>query len=327
MSYQVTPESFATLTSLWKNTRNKLRWPSVFTLPPWLEVWWRSFQPDAEQFLAAVRGEQEVLGIAPLMIEKGRALFAGDADVCDYMDFITVPGREPDFFAAVLDELKRHNVRRLLLEHLRPDSTVMTTLLPLARQRNYRVQCGEDAVSLEVDLPATWEEYLALLNRKQRHELRRKIRRLSEADDVAYHCAEKSSEDIDSGMDTFLKLFSRSEEVKAGFMTPPREKFFRTIARAMAEMNILRIGTLEVEHKATAMILGFVYDDTFYLYNSAYDPDYRHLSVGILSKALCIKENIENGMKKWDFLKGDEIYKHHLGGKAVPLYRCEIEID
>ncbi|MFC1963945.1 GNAT family N-acetyltransferase [Chloroflexota bacterium] len=326
MNYQVTRENFASLTALWKSPQNQLRWSSVFMLPPWLEVWWQSFQPDAELFLVAVRRGKDIIGIAPLMLEKDRASFASSIDVCDYMDFIATPGKETKFFNIILDELKQHNVKHLVLEHLRPESTVMTALLPLARQRHYRVQYEEDDISLEVDLPATWEEYLALLNRKQRHELRRKIRRFWEADGVAYHCEEKNPQDIDSGMDAFLQLFARSEEEKAGFMTAARESFFRSVARAMAEMKILRLGTLEVDQKAAAMILGFVYDGTFYLYNSAYDPDYSHLSVGILSKALCIKENIERGMKKWDFLKGDEVYKYHLGGTAVPLYRCEIEI-
>ncbi|MFC1962006.1 GNAT family N-acetyltransferase [Chloroflexota bacterium] len=325
MSYQVTQESFDSLTALWKSPQSKLRWSSVFVLPPWLKTWWQSFQPAADLLLLSVREGKDILGIAPLMREKNQASFVGDTDVCDYMDFIITPGRETEFCTVILDELNQRGITNLTLEHLRPDASVMGTLVPLSRQRQYQVQCQEDDVSLEVNLPDSWDNYLDLLDKKQRHEVRRKLRRLWEAGDVSYRCEEKDSGDIDPGMDTFLQLFARSEEEKAGFMTPTREVFFREMARVMAEQKMLRLGTLEIDDKVTAMILGFAYDQTFYLYNSAYNPDYRHLSVGIFSKALCIKENIKRGMKKWDFLKGAEVYKYHLGGTPIPLYRCEIQ--
>ena len=63
-----------------------------------------------------------------------------------------------------------------------------------------------------------------------------------------------------------------------------------------------------------------------YLYNSGYDPDYVGLSAGLLSKALAIKDSIEKVRKKFDFLKGSEEYKYHLGGKEVPLYRCLVTL-
>ena len=61
-----------------------------------------------------------------------------------------------------------------------------------------------------------------------------------------------------------------------------------------------------------------------YLYNSGYDPRYGELSVGLLCKVLSIKNSIESGRKRYDFLKGAEPYKYHLGGKEVPLSRCRI---
>jgi CelD/BcsL family acetyltransferase involved in cellulose biosynthesis len=48
--------------------------------------------------------------------------------------------------------------------------------------------------------------------------------------------------------------------------------------------------------------------------------------VGLLCKVLCIKESIQEGKKRFDFLKGAETYKYHLGGGEVPLYSCQITI-
>jgi CelD/BcsL family acetyltransferase involved in cellulose biosynthesis len=321
----ITEESFASLTSYWTEAKHNLRWNSIFVLPSWLQVWWQTFGPGAELYLRAVRRGEEIIGIAPLLIREETASIIGSADVCDYLDFIVAPGAERDFFSELLDDLKQKDVAHLELRPLRPDSTVLTDLVAIAQNRKYEVLCHEEGVSVELDLPSTWDEYLAALAKKQRHEVKRKLRRLWEVGDVSYRCVEVS-QGVGDFMDTFLKLFSLSREEKANFMTARMESFFRSLAEAMAEIGLLRFGILELNALSVAMIMRFDYNDVVYLYNSAYDPNYSYLRVGLLSKVLCIKESIQSDRKKWDFLKGGEPYKYHIGGREVPLYGCRIKI-
>ena len=325
MSYTVTQESFDSLTSYWINSGHRLKWGSVFVLPPCLEVWWRKFQSGAELYLGAVRQQSDIIGIAPLQVKGEKASFIGSADVCDYMDFVVAPGMESDFFSVLLDDLRQRSVHHLDLRSLRPDSPVVTNLVGVAQKRGYDVSCHPEAVSVELDLPPTWDEYLGMLTGKQRHEVRRKLRRLGEMGNIDYHVIEDKAA-VHEVMDTFLKLFSDSRQEKATFMTGQIESFFRAMAEAMAEAKLLRLGILELEALPVAMVMCFDYNDSVYLYNSGYNPEYRFLSVGLLSKALCIKDSIERGRKKFDFLKGAEEYKYHLGGKEIPLYRCQIII-
>jgi len=321
----ITEESFASLTSYWTGARYNLRWNSVFVLPGWLRVWWQAFGSGAELYLRAVRQGEEIIGIAPLLIRDKTASIIGSADVCDYLDFIVASGMERDFFSELLDDLRQKGVTHLDLKPLRPDSTVLTALVAIARNRKYEVLCHEEGVSVELDLPSTWDEYLALLTKKQRHEVKRKLRRLWEAGNVDYRCI-AVSQSVGDFMDTFFKLFSLSREEKASFMTARMKSFFRSLAEAMAEIGLLRFGILELNALPVAITMGFDYNDVVYLYNSAYDPKYSYLSVGLLSKVLCIKESIQSGREKWDFLKGGEPYKYHIGGKEVPLCSCQIRI-
>jgi CelD/BcsL family acetyltransferase involved in cellulose biosynthesis len=127
-------------------------------------------------------------------------------------------------------------------------------------------------------------------------------------------------------MDTFLKMFTESRSDKATFLTGQKESFFRALAATLTEAGLLKLGVLELDDLPTATILYFDYDGGTYLYNSGYDPEYDFLSAGLLSKVLCIRESILAGKKKFDFLKGDETYKYHLGGKEVPLSSCRITI-
>ena len=325
MSYTVTQESFDSLTSYWINSGHHLKWDSVFVLPPWLEVWWRQFQPKAELYLGVVRQQSDIIGIAPLQVKERGAFFIGSTDVCDYMDFIVVPGMESQFFNVILDDLRQRGISYLDLRSLRPDSTVVTNLVGIARNRGYEVSCHQDAVSVGLDLPPTWNEYLGMLTGQQRREVRRKLRRLGEMGSLGYRVVEDKSA-VHGVMDTFLNFFSESRQEKAAFMTERRESFFRAMAETMAEIKLLRLGILELEAMPVAMLTCFDYNDSVYLYNSGYDPQYRSLSVGLLSKALCIKDSIEKGVKKFDFLKGAEAYKYHLGGKEIPLYNCQIII-
>ncbi|MFC2048425.1 GNAT family N-acetyltransferase, partial [Chloroflexota bacterium] len=192
MSYAITQESFDSLASCWADSSNHLRWNSPFVLPAWLQVWWQELGSEAELYLGTVRQGEEIIGIAPLQIREGRASIIGSTDVCDYLDFIVVPGREKDFFSVLLDDLRQQDINHLDLESLRPDSTALTNLVGIAQNRGYEVLCRQEEVSVELDLPATWEEYLAALSSKQRHEVRRKLRRLSEAGKVDYHVAKDS---------------------------------------------------------------------------------------------------------------------------------------
>jgi CelD/BcsL family acetyltransferase involved in cellulose biosynthesis len=302
-----------------------LNWNSVFVLPAWLKTWWQEFGAGNELYLASVKQGEIITGIAPLMVKAGKAFLLGSADVCDYLDFIVSPGMERDFFSVLLDDLGQKGISHLDLRALRPDSTVLTDLVGIARSRGHEVLCQPEDVSSELDLPSSWEEYLATLTAKQRHEIRRKLRRLSEAGKVDYYFV-KDGTAVREAMDTFIKMFTESREDKATFLTTQMESFFRSLADTMAEAGLLRLGILELDMLPVAMIMCFDYNDCLYLYNSGYDPRYDSLSAGLLCKVLCIKDSIQEGKKRFDFLKGDEPYKYHLGGREVPLYRCQITI-
>jgi CelD/BcsL family acetyltransferase involved in cellulose biosynthesis len=325
MSYAVTEETFSSLNSYRTDSRYNLNWSLIFVFPGWLQVWWQIFGSGGELYLRAVWQGDMIIGIAPLLVKEKTAAIVGDSDVCDYLDFVVAPGMERDFFNILLDDLQRNGINHLDLRSLRPDSTVLTSLVDIARERSYDINCQLEDVSLVLELPATWDQYLAALTVKQRHELQRKLRRLWEASNVNYHIVEDSTA-IHAAMDTFLKLFTVSREDKATFMTSRMESFFRALVDTMTGAGLLRFGILELDTLPTAMVMCFDYNDCVYLYNSGYNPDYSTLSTGLISKVLFIQDSIQRGRKKFDFLKGGESYKYRLGGRELPLYNCQITI-
>ncbi|CAB1066004.1 hypothetical protein D1BOALGB6SA_10803 [Olavius sp. associated proteobacterium Delta 1] len=294
-------------------------------MPEWLRVWWQVFGGESQLRILCARHQEDVIGIAPLTVNGQRASFIGGADVCDYLDFIVSPAIAAEFFNLLLDHIKQQGISELDLGPLRPDSAVLSSLARIAENRGSKVSLTPHDVSLELELPATWEDYLGMLKGKQRHEVKRKFRRLYEAADINFRVVE-SAEQAARELDTFFKLFKLSATEKDDFLTEQMKSYFRSLAQAMADARMLKLFFLELNAEPVAASMCFDFNSTLHLYNSGFDPRFRSLSVGLICKVLSIKDAIEKGCKKYNFLKGAETYKYRLGGIEVPLSYCKIKL-
>jgi CelD/BcsL family acetyltransferase involved in cellulose biosynthesis len=323
MPCTLTPVTLAELSARWGQTG--LSAPFPFVTPGWLDAWWRSFGGGDELWLRLVESNGQVIGLAPLRRSGDTARFIGNADVCDYLDFIVLPGREEEFFGSVLDGLADAGIVRLELESLREESVALRYLARLATDRGAEVKVTDTDVTLEMPLPESWEDYLMSLEPHQRHEVRRKGRRLEAAGQMVFDITEP--QDVSADLSTLIRLLRISRRDKAAFMTPEMEAYFRRLAGAMASAGWLKFGRVLLDGTVVAAVMCFDYNNTRYLYNSGYEPEYSRLSVGLLSKLYSIRDAIDNGMKVYDYLKGAEIYKYHLGGQEKPVRRAVMELS
>ncbi len=325
-TYTINQESIESLTELWHDPTNRLKWDCMFVLPGWLKAWWQTFGEGQTSYLCSIRSRGELIGIAPLMVRGETGYLMGDTDVCDFLDVVVVPGKETVFFNALFDHLRQQGIRQLDLEAVRADSTFYRHLSAPAAGQHNSIACQMVDAIMMLELPSSWDAYLQQLTGKQRHEVRRKLRRLEESGRVNLDAVDDVS-GVKREMDTFLTLFKRNRADKANFMTQQMASFFQLLASEMAAEEILKLFFLTLDDAVTAAAMIFDYDGTFHLYNNGYDQRYYSLSVGLLSKLLTIKESIQQGKKKYDFLKGTEVYKHRLGGRQIPLYRCRVHFE
>ena len=323
--YTVTKETFDSITAHWQDPQYELAWNCLFVVPGWLKVWWDNFGGDRIAHLCAVWNKGAMIGIAPLMIEGKTARLIGDPDVCDFVDVIAAPGRGRVFFQNLIPYIRKQGATRLDFGAVRVDSVVFTDLVAVAKDLNYETICDPEDVTMELELPSTWDEYLKQLTGKERHEIRRKLRRLNEAARINLRLVE-DPDGVAKEIDTFLTLFRLNRWDKLAFMNDQRAAFFRSLAIEMAAARILRLYFLDLDDVPAAAAMCFDYRSTVYLYNNGYDMRYKSLSVGLLSTIFCIKESIQRGKARYDFLKGPEPYKRRLGGKPVQLYRCQVKL-
>ena len=324
-SLTITPiAAFPALAAPWTGLLAQCPANTLFLLPQWQEIWWDAFGGGRELAgfaLSAANGE--LTALASLARNGPAFSLVGNPETFDYNDFIIRPGWETDFFALLLERLEGENWQTLELPSLRETSSTLEYLPELARRRGYAVEIAEEDVTPGLELPATWGDYLAGLSKKNRHELRRKLRRLEGTANWRWYGVREPAA-VAARLDDFLTLMRLSDPEKAAYMTAERESFFRRMAARTAEMDLLRLYFLEMDGQEVAAALCFDYGGVRYLYNSGYNPEFSYYSVGLLLNALCLREAIEQGQDYFDFLRGPESYKYHLGGRDRNLYRMVV---
>jgi CelD/BcsL family acetyltransferase involved in cellulose biosynthesis len=315
---------FPYLEKLWQLYGATWNWPSPFVTPPWLKAWWSVFGDAKELLLTLVSTDRSPIGIAPLMIEGSTARLIGSADLCDSGDVAVAPHEEQRFFAGLCGFLESRQIERLVLEPVRPDSLVYSIAGAAESPKRWRCAATPVSQSLEMELPGSWPKYLDRLSSRQRHEVRRKLRRLHESGEVVISDI-GGAEGIDAALDQFIELFRLSRRDKAAFMNKKRERFFRELGAELSAAGMLRLQAITINDVCAAIVFCIEYADCLYLYNNGYKPEYRATSIGLLSKVLSIGAAIEAQLSTYDFLGGTERYKYQLGGKGITLYSCLFE--
>jgi CelD/BcsL family acetyltransferase involved in cellulose biosynthesis len=296
-----------------------------FVTPAWQQVWLRHFQAGRRLRILTLRDGERLVAVVPLLCDDSGAEFVGHYSICDYMDAIITPGFERAAVTSLLAGLASEGTTRLELRGLREDSPTLPALLEAAPAAGFAATKEHEALSPRVELPPTWEEYLGTLSKKDRHEMRRKMRRLDAAGDVQMRVV-TSAEEAAPLLDTLFHLMRMSNHHKEEFLDRPgMEEFFRDMTATMADAGMLRLYALTLDGAPVAMVHNLDAGGTLYMYNSGYDPAYAHYAVGLMSKALLVRDAIECGRVRVDFMRGDESYKYDLGGTDRHVFRVVLE--
>lgn len=313
----ITSEDFDRFAPEWARLLEAVPGASPFLHPAWHAVWLRHFGAEASPVFLSVRREERLIGAMAFDMRPGRAMDLGDHNVRDYGGPLALPGEEHAVAEGVLEWLREDLTGSAEFRGIPTGSTMSVALADAADSGGWRNEREYEAVCPGVDLPETFEEYVAALSKKDRHELRRKMRNFEAAGTVEF---ETRTEGGDAVAD-LLRLMRASREDKDEFLTLAMEAFFHDVADTFAQLGMLRIGRLSLDDHLVASTFAFDTCGVTYLWNSGYDPEFTHLSVGLVSKAHAIEAAIRAGQRRFDFLRGDEDYKRRLGGEPRALER------
>jgi CelD/BcsL family acetyltransferase involved in cellulose biosynthesis len=324
---------FAVLSQEWDDLLKRTAQDLIFMTYRYQLTWWQHLGNDS-LLLIAVRNEaDQLVGLAPLFTTveasgKRQLNFVGCVDVSDYLDILIdqdylEPVQEAllDCLAAETSEIDWDILSLCSLPHSSP---TRTRLAEAAQARGWQVEVRQQNVCPVITLADSWETYLAGINKKQRHEIRRKIRRL-EGETEARLSLIDSTVGLAEAMDIFVELHRKSTTDKDEFWDEARVRFFYALAEEMAAAGYLKLYFIELNGIKAAALFCFDYDNQFLLYNSGYDPEqFAQLSPGNVLISYTIEAAIQLGRRRYDFLRGDEVYKFRFGAEAEPIYDLEI---
>ena len=329
------PTGFVALASAWNALVARTRFDNFFSTLEWQTTWWEYLGQGDLWILAFRRADTDALvGIAPLYVVersegsnagKREVHFVGCIEVSDYLDLIIQPGWEHAVFASFLAWLHSPAAPAwdiLDLCNLPEDSLTHQAVPALAAQFGWATQVFQEDTAPQFALPLRYEEYLQnQVDKKQRHEIRRKQRRAEREAKIDFIMVDRRQA-LEAEVDDFVALQRASRADKADFMTPAMRRFFLGVARRMLDADRLRLFFLTIDGEKAATLYAFEYGRRFWLYNSGYDPDaHAQLSPGWVLLAYAIQYAIAAGCREFDFMQGDEEYKYRFGAQDYKVMR------
>ena len=324
--------AFERLKTEWNDLLHRSVTDTLFLTWEWQSTWWEHLGVGELRIITMREDDGALVGIAPLFEEtwndgtKSLSLI-GCVDVSDYLDVIAAHGHEARVYAALLDTLTHADLLAwqggVCLCTLPEASPSNTQLKQMAEARGLTTEWSLHDVAPVIDLPATWEAYLETLDKKQRHEVRRKLRRVQETTHRWYAVDETMP--LDQAVTDFVELHKKSRPDKHLFMDRRMEQFFVDMARRLQPRGWLQLDFLEIDGARAATILNFVYNNDVLVYNSGYDPEkYGAFSPGIVLFAFSIQDAIAAKRRRFDFLRGNEEYKYRFGAHNTRVYELHI---
>ncbi len=297
---------------------------SPFARHEMLSEWWKTKGggewPEAELLLISASEGGKLIGIAPLFRAdyEGRAalLLVGSIEVSDYLDLIVRQEDLPRFISGLLDYLGQagpcggtpfdwYNV---------PDSS--PTLAALKAEAEKRGCAYHEEIyrpTPRISLEGGFEAYLARIDKKQRHEIRRKMRRAAESQVPVRFYVVEDGEKLDAEIVSFLDLMSHDPN-KAEFLKPSMRAHVTGLIHAAFDHGYLWLAFLTIGSTKAAAAFNFDYKNKLWGYNSGVSRDFMELSPGWVLLTHEIEWACEHGRHEFDFMRGDEEYKYRFGG-------------
>jgi CelD/BcsL family acetyltransferase involved in cellulose biosynthesis len=271
-----------------------------------------------------------------------KAIFFGASYHADYATILGAPADLPAVAGALVDYLAspdpsdpEHPVQwdAIDLRRLRCGDAAADALAVAFGRREidsgWTLNLEREDVCPVVTIPdgVGFEDLLSGLDKKARHEIRRKIRRAEAAGEIEL----KVVPDPLAELDAFIDLHQRKWGADGLFPPTHGGDASRVFIRRWFEESgpdgpvVLVSLTIGLRQIAAGILVAA--GDRLMFYNAGSDPDARDLSPGVILAARCIEYAIDRGMASFDFLRGNEPYKYEWGATDEPIQRLLVRRD
>jgi len=275
---------------------------SIFATKEWAECWWNHYGGPSTPVIVA-DSDQNPTYVLPLYLSKGplrrlRFIGHGPADqlgaVCGAQ---AIPEASEKLKTILAGQGLAHDVflAQDVLEaegwDARLDGTVVRHV-------------ASPIVRLETD---DWDAFLAQKSKNFREQTRRRERKLEKAFSARFRLSDRSS--LDADLTALFRLHSERWNEGAPFASGLEKAFHEEFACAALRQGWLRLWMLELDGRPVAALYGFRFAGVEYFHQSGRDPKFEEHSVGSVLLTHSIRTALQDGMREYRLLRGDESYK------------------
>ncbi len=323
-------QEFAALETVWQQILENTADPDLFLTFAWFRSWWAHLSQKQQLAVYLMSDEKTgTQGIVPLRRRSDRLYFMASHEVSDYCDFLFPQDQEHRYLEAWFKYLleTQPEIRVLELINFRDSSPLLSLIPEIAPGFGFVCQRKKSQDVLHLKLPASYDGYLSSLDRKKRHELRRKLRRTHDLEQLRVETKNQPDE-LRSAVGDFIALHRASSPEKNSFWEiPGMPGFFKEVIGALARQKMAALHFLYSGEKLAASLITGYFRKTLYLYNVAYAQEFASASPGNFLFDRAIRQAISEGMETADFLRGRENYKLAFGARSHSIYSLFLTKD
>jgi len=319
------PASFAQLEREWRAIEAHVGTP--FGNWDWAVAWWAHLHEEKlgvtdTLSLRTVRTrEGRLVAVAPMLISRRPSFgpirvrqlqfFGADPNITEQRGLLALPEWRGEAYRALVEHALRHseNWDSMLLSGVPVD----LDLGALASSPDF-TWVGQTA-DYVLTLPDSWAAFRTALPRNIKESLRKCYNSLKR-DGLEFQLQVAESVDsVQPALERFFALHDarakRSDTVHHYniFSTAEAQFFLTDVCRRFAARGALRIFQLVIGGQVVAVRIGFILNDTLYLYYSGYDPAFAQYSVMTTTVAEAIQYAIRNGFSQVNLSTGNDVSK------------------
>ena len=273
----------------------------IFATPEWAEAWWEARRDGRELALSCTRdGDGRLVAVLPLYRRRVAGLVTAQFLGHGPADELGPVFRAEDRASAL--EAFRDAARSLQCD------VFVGAQLPGGEQWSELVTgvLWRREASPVLDLPRSWEDYLASRSANFRQQLRRSTRRVSRLGNTRFRLS--SAATLDRDIDALFALHAaRWEGRRTDFVDP---SFHRDVAWRALRQGWLRLWLLELDGRPVAAWHGFQVGGSATYYQAGRDPSFSRYGLGTVLLAHSIREAIGENASQYRFGRGEESFKY-----------------
>ena len=274
----------------------------------WLQTWTSVYRPNRLGVLR-VRAGSKVIGMGLLLVEDGRTLKFAGRPVTPDCRLLCASEMERAAWKAVAkmlrtgqwDQLEGRGISREAAGALPRSSVSPQSWLALT-------------------LPESFEVYLSQRSPGARKSLKGKLRRAAREGTRAHAVPDGER---GAALRDFVRLHQERARSK-GQHHPAVDELLVRMLGALAEPYRPRLFELVAGGRRIGVTVNLETPHTTYFYNAGFDPEWSHVSPGIVLQLASLRDAIERGLRRYDLGPGDFRYKHDLGGVNIERYHFAI---